>query len=256
MLKKYLSQSIIVIIVIVISLLIFNFATELKGEQVGLAQEISIINNPLDRLVLVNKQRRLKWNFSPPDLTTVNIPFTVVENSSRQKMRFEAAKMLENLIFQAQQEEIELIGVSGYRSYQRQLEIFLENVILFGDDDSYSSARPGHSEHQTGLAIDLTTPDLNYQLTEELGQHQAGQWLEKWAPSYGFIVRYQQGKEGITGYQYEPWHLRYVGVEAALEIVADDLTLEEYLFAQPEKLLTGKAKLGIEPPRLRFPFES
>ena len=88
--------------------------------------------------------------------------------------------------------------------------------------DAYS-ARPGHSEHQTGYTIDCNTIDTNFGSTPE------GIWLRDHCHEYGFIIRYPLGRENITGYAYEPWHIRYVGVEYATEIYEQGLTLEEYL---------------------------
>ena len=88
--------------------------------------------------------------------------------------------------------------------------------------DTYS-ARPGHSEHETGLAYDIGEIDNNY------GETPAGTWLAQHAHEFGFIIRYPKGKEDITKYQYEPWHVRYVGTEHAAKIYEQDLTLEEYL---------------------------
>lgn len=117
---------------------------------------------------------------------------------------------------------IELL--SGYRSYNRQKTIYEGKVANRGYDsaDRYS-ARPGHSEHQTGLAFDVGSITYTY------GETASGQWLNANCAKYGFIIRYPEGKEDITGYGYEPWHIRYVGVEVATEIMEKGLTLEEYL---------------------------
>ena len=114
--------------------------------------------------------------------------------------------------------------VSGFRSYQRQETIYNNYVAKDGVEkaDTYS-ARPGHSEHQTGLAFDVGAIDDNY------GNTPAGKWLTENAHKYGFIIRYLKGKEHITGYKYEPWHIRYVGVDHATKIYNSNITLEEYL---------------------------
>lgn len=114
---------------------------------------------------------------------------------------------------------------SGYRSYDRQNTIYNNYVNSDGRDnaDTYS-ARPGHSEHQTGLAFDLNTIDDSFAYTDE------GKWVNDNCYRYGFILRYPKGKNSITGYIYESWHLRYVGVELAEKLYnnGDWLTLEEY----------------------------
>ena len=114
--------------------------------------------------------------------------------------------------------------VSGYRSYNRQQTIYNNYVKIDGQTlaDTYS-ARPGHSEHQTGLAFDVGKIDDNF------GNTPAGTWLKNNAHYYGFIIRYPKGKEHITGYKYEPWHIRYLGVDIATDIYNKGVTLEEYL---------------------------
>ena len=89
------------------------------------------------------------------------------------------------------------------------------------------SAKPGHSEHQTGLAVDLTTADQYCRLERCFGDTAAGKWLAANTPAYGFILRYPDGKEAATGYTYEPWHFRYVGPEFAKALVESGLTLDE-----------------------------
>ncbi len=114
--------------------------------------------------------------------------------------------------------------LSGYRSYQTQANLYQRYVNRDGQAlaDTYS-ARAGHSEHQTGLAFDVGSIDDNY------GTTPAGKWLVQHCAEYGFILRYPKGKEYITGYQYEPWHIRYVGKKVAKEIMSKGITLEEYL---------------------------
>lgn len=114
--------------------------------------------------------------------------------------------------------------LSGYRSYSDQNILYNNYVARDGKKlaDTYS-ARPGHSEHQTGLAFDIGKIDNNY------GNTSAGKWLAQHAHEYGFIIRYPKGKEKITGYIYEPWHVRYLGIDIATDIYNKGLTLEEYL---------------------------
>jgi len=114
--------------------------------------------------------------------------------------------------------------ISGYRSYQTQNSIYNSYVSRWGIEYTDTvSARPGHSEHQTGLAFDVG------ELSNSYGETKAGIWLKENCHKYGFIIRYLKGKESITGYSYEPWHIRYVGVEVATEIMQKNITLEEYL---------------------------
>lgn len=125
----------------------------------------------------------------------------------------------------AKEEGINLKIVSGYRSYEYQKGLYNNYVKSDGKDnaDTYS-ARPGHSEHQTGLAADLNLVDTSFENTKE------GIWLANNCYKYGFILRYPKGKQGITGYIYEPWHFRYIGDEAEnLYNNGQWITLEEYL---------------------------
>lgn len=118
--------------------------------------------------------------------------------------------------------------VSGFRSYDYQAELYNNYVQRDGKEaaDKYS-AEPGHSEHQTGLAIDVGSYDSAVLLQTSFEYTPEFEWLEQHAHEYGFIIRYMKGKEDITGYMYEPWHLRYVG-DKATEIKESGLTLEEY----------------------------
>jgi D-alanyl-D-alanine carboxypeptidase len=113
---------------------------------------------------------------------------------------------------------------SGFRSYAYQQNLYNRYVARDGkaEADRYS-ARPGHSEHQTGLAMDVNSVGQSFAYTSE------GKWLAAHAHEYGFIIRYPKGKEDITGYMYEPWHIRYVGVEIAKEITEAGITFEEYM---------------------------
>lgn len=114
---------------------------------------------------------------------------------------------------------------SGYRSYQYQTQLYNNYVNQHGEEEANTfSAKPGFSEHQTGLTFDLK--DFNGQLVED---PITSQWIKDNCAKYGFILRYPEGKEDITGYIYEPWHLRYVGEEAANQIMNNNTTLEQYL---------------------------
>lgn len=114
---------------------------------------------------------------------------------------------------------------SGYRSYQDQTQLYNNYVNVHGEEEANTfSAKPGFSEHQTGLTFDLK--DFKGQLVED---PITSQWIKDNCAQYGFIVRYPEGKEEITGYIYEPWHLRYVGEEVANQIMNNNTTLEQYL---------------------------
>ena len=125
-------------------------------------------------------------------------------------------------------EGLNFVLVSGFRSYDYQAELYNNYVSRDGKEaaDRYS-AEPGHSEHQTGLAIDVGSYDSAVLLQTSFEYTPEFQWMKDVAHEYGFIIRYMKGKEDITGYMYEPWHLRYVG-DKATEIYESGLTLEEY----------------------------
>lgn len=189
-----------------------------------------IVENPYDILVLVNKEYALPADYIPEDLVIPNVRFPFVEDLSKKQLREVAARALEELFAAADEEGLELFAISGYRSYDRQDAIFASNVQKHGEEAANRfSARPGESEHQTGLTMDVSSPSAGFDLTVEFGETPEGQWLKKHASDFGFIIRYPEGKEHITLYQYEPWHLRYVGKKAAKEIMEQGLTLEEYL---------------------------
>jgi len=182
--------------------------------------------------VLVNKQNGLPANYTPPDLVEVNIPFTFQEKAEKRMLRKEAALHLEELFAAAKENGIILYGVSGYRSYLTQKYLFEYFTRRDGSEEKANqiSARPGESEHQSGLAMDVSCQSVNFGLIESFGRTPEYEWLKDNAHLFGFIIRYPQGKEHITEYSYEPWHLRYVGTELAASLYDNRMTYEEYLF--------------------------
>jgi D-alanyl-D-alanine carboxypeptidase len=189
----------------------------------------AVVTNSEAMTVIVNKQRSLPEGYEPDDLVEPNVPFSFDGPHEKRHMRKEAAEALEKLFAGAKADDIELRAVSGYRSYQRQVSIYNNNVKTKGQEytDRVSSV-PGHSEHQTGLAIDVSSPSVGNAIEEVFGTSKEGQWLAEHAAEYGFIIRYPKGEEAITGYVYEPWHIRYVGTDLAPDVVKSGLTLEEY----------------------------
>ena len=136
----------------------------------------------------------------------------------------EAKAALEDMFDGAKKDGLKLFVCSGYRTYEYQKSLYNRYVERDGMEkaDTYS-ARPGHSEHQTGLAFDLNSVDDDFEGTPE------AMWIAEHAHEYGFIVRYPKGKQEITGYKYEPWHVRYLGVEKATAVYNSGLCLEEFL---------------------------
>jgi D-alanyl-D-alanine carboxypeptidase len=206
-----------------------------KGEEItpeikGAVDDNDYLTNLLDPLILVNKSRALPRGYIPPDLIEPYIPFAFEENLPKRLMREEAALALELLFAKALADGIELLGQSAYRSYETQEAIFAYNARLHGEEEANKlSALPGQSEHQTGLAIDVTSRSVGLGLDKSFGETPEGVWLQENADKYGFIIRYPKDKENITGYIYEPWHIRYVGIDVAKEIYENDLTLEDFL---------------------------
>lgn len=155
-------------------------------------------------ILLVNKQYALPRSYGGTDQTAYNALIKLQDAASRAGYSMPL--------------------LSGYRSYDYQAQLYENYVARDGQAaaDRYS-ARPGHSEHQSGLAFDVG--DIDY----DFGKTARGKWLAAHCAEFGFILRYPQGKESITGYMYEPWHIRYVGINAAKIIMNNSLTLEEYL---------------------------
>ena len=170
----------------------------------------------IDDVIVVNKTYSLPSNFAPNNLVTINGYIKVVDYV---KIAFNELKSDASSI------GLNIYASSGYRSYNDQKYIYNNYVKMDGQEkaDTYS-ARAGYSEHQTGLAIDVNTIDMTFDNTEE------SIWLKENCYRYGFIIRYPKNKDSITGYMYEPWHIRYVGKELAKKLYDDGqwITLEEY----------------------------
>ena len=181
----------------------------------------------VDNLMLVNKKNSLSSSFVPPGLVVPKVKFQ--PGSSSRQMVQEAATALENLFKAAKENNITLIAVSGYRTYERQRTIFNNKAVAVGEVEANKYvAKPGQSEHQTGLAMDILCNEY-WTLDSGFANTKAYKWLEKNASAYGFIIRYLKEKTYITGYSYEPWHIRYVGVEHATSIKENRWGLEEYV---------------------------
>ena len=188
--------------------------------------------NPLtedtgDILMIVNKEYGLSEEYKPKDLTKVeHCDFSVGSDECHQ-LKKEPAEAIEEMFAAAREDGYEIIMRTGYRSYGYQAALYESYKEKDGEEaaDKYS-ARPGSSEHQSGLCCDvgIEGKDLNaFEGTDE------AKWIADNSWKYGFVVRYPQDKEDITGYMYEAWHIRYVGKEAAKYMHEKNLTLEEYL---------------------------
>jgi D-alanyl-D-alanine carboxypeptidase len=183
---------------------------------------INEIQNHDDITVLVNKYNKLPDNYEP-ELKELEECYCVPGRGA-QYLRKEAADAFKKMHEDAKKAGLNITAYGTYRSIPTQQRIW-ENAINSGrtkeDVDSLNS-RGGHSEHHTGLAVDVVINDYSVLDTKEY------KWYKDRAHEYGFIIRYPEGKENITGYKYEPWHLRYVGPEIAHEVYSSGLTYEEY----------------------------
>lgn len=190
------------------------------------------LDDPTSPWVVVNKLRPLTpKTYAPSNLIApTNIALRGAKTSEAMQMTLQTATALDTLNEAAKAEGIKLTVVSAYRSYDTQEMIYQSEVKGFGQSIAdQESARPGHSEHQTGWAVDLGRPDGKCEIEACFADTPEGQWLAANAHTYGFIIRYAKDKTDITGYVYEPWHLRYVGTVLAEEMHRTNTqTLEEF----------------------------
>ena len=173
--------------------------------------------------ILVNKHNYLKEDYVPENLKNLSSTYAL----SNMKMVEEAANAFESLSKDASKENYKVIAMSTYRSYEYQVDLYNKYVKSDGKEaaDTYSG-RPGNSEHQTGLAVDVynqTETYTNFEKTKEYN------WMQENAYKYGFILRFPKDKENETGYEFESWHYRYVGKDIAKYIHKHNITLEEYI---------------------------
>lgn len=168
------------------------------------------VTDPDSLWVVVNKQNPLPPSYAPNDLVTPDMP----RKGSHLELRAEAARALMEMSRAANEEVGKPIQlVSGYRSYEDQKDVYEKYVAKDGQEnaDTYS-ARPGYSEHQTGLTADLSAV---HGKMEKFGDSKVGKWVAENSWKYGYILRYTPQNQGIVGYQSEPWHYRYIGKELA-----------------------------------------
>jgi D-alanyl-D-alanine carboxypeptidase len=205
-----------------------KLATEQSTAPAGFNKAQFSLDDPASPWVVVNKQRALPGTYTPAGLRQPSIRVRA-SGSSEMLLRNDAAAGVEELVAAAAGQGINLMLVSGYRSYGLQQSVYSGNVNREGQAEAdKTSARPGHSEHQTGLAADMGAITRTCELETCFGQTAEGRWLADKAHLYGFVIRYPENKQNIVGYTYEPWHLRYVGKELASEVYKSGLTLEQY----------------------------
>lgn len=179
-------------------------------------------NNLNTTYILVNKYYYLDENYVPENLEEISKQYAL----SNMKLVKEAKEAFEEMAKAVKKEGLNIVAMSTYRDYTYQTNLYDKYVKQDGKEaaDTYSG-RPGYSEHQTGLAVDVFNNKesyINFHTTEEFI------WMQEHAKEYGFILRFPQNKEEETGYQYESWHYRYVGLQIATYISENNITLEEY----------------------------
>ncbi len=204
-------------------------------EEVGKKAEGAKVNRLNDLvkpqliIALINKTHRLPSTYEPNDLIYPDTPSRVgVESNAR--LRKSAAKALDAMCNKAKSEKgYQYYNISGYRSYAYQKSIYENSILKRGVEQTKKLvAYPGESEHQSGLAVSLSIDDDSYRFEKSFGSTPEGKWLAANCYKYGFIMRYPADKEAVTGYSYQPWHLRYVGKKLAKTLHDKNLCLEEY----------------------------
>ena len=188
--------------------------------------------NDLNVDILVNKDHLLPSSYVPKDLVMTDQNENNFHNykdpTLKPMVRRDIYPYILKMFNDAKKDGLEIIVDSGYRGYHYQ-QVVLDALIKEKGDIAYSLvALPGASEHQTGLAIDVAYYKDGVYNDDVKESDIEAIWLAKNAYKYGFILRYPKEKENITGFQYEPWHFRFVGLDLALELFANNLTLEEY----------------------------
>ena len=172
--------------------------------------------------ILVNKYYYLDEDYIPENLEKISTTYAL----SDMRMVKEAKEAFEEMAKAAKKEKLNIIAMSTYRSYEYQVDLYNRYKKQDGEEkaDTYSG-RPGHSEHQTGLAADIYNGQTNYTSFEKTKEFT---WMSDHAHEYGFILRFPKDKEKETGYEYESWHYRYVGKEIATYIKENNISFEEY----------------------------
>lgn len=193
------------------------------------------LDDPTSIWVVANKARQLKpADYIPADLVTPNVPLRLSASSPEMHVRQVTATALEQLFASAKTQGLNFKLSSGYRSYADQTQVYNGYVKTAGQAAADSeSARPGFSEHQTGLAADVGSVSGGCLVEQCFANTPEGKWLAANAYQFGFIVRYQSDKTSVTGYEYEPWHIRYIGTALAGEMHKDSITTLEEFFGLP-----------------------
>ena len=207
----------------------------------GMAKEIKIVDD--NYTILVNRTHPLAQSYKPDDMVTVKYVVSGVgKKGETDQLRKVAAEAFEKMVEAAAEQEINIKMRTGFRSYEYQKDrLYDPEVKNHGEAEANkSTAKPGQSEHQTGLALDVggesETAKNPYALSYNFGDTKEGKWVAEHCHEFGFIIRYVDGTKKepgkLTGYVFEPWHIRYVGEDVATEMYelgGGKLTYEEYL---------------------------
>jgi D-alanyl-D-alanine carboxypeptidase len=187
--------------------------------------------------VIASKSRQLNpKDYSPVNLRAPAVPLRGDAESESMMLLNEPATELEKMFASAEKDEVFLKVASAYRSFNTQTVVYYNEVQQYGQETADSqSARAGHSEHQTGLAVDIQDLSGQCVIADCFGELVEGKWLVSNSWRYGFILRYPKDKKDITGYRYEPWHFRYVGAELSRELNRTNTSTLEEFFEVVEK---------------------
>jgi zinc D-Ala-D-Ala carboxypeptidase len=204
--------------------------------------------DPASIWVLVSKSHPIPEDYAPSDIVIPDVLTRLDKSNNERSVRSDISQAVVELFEAAKNDGFELLIGSGYRPASLQSIYFYSLANSIGEVAANKViARPGQSEHQTGLAIDISTASYECYLDNCFAYTSGGEWLMKNAYKYGFILRYPEGKEGVTGYMYESWHYRYVGKDLAGAIYQSGLTLDEAWPYMIEALATLKKNRAIEP---------
>lgn len=237
---RRLAEAVMLVLTVIIALCASGAAEEmldlstLEGIEEAQAMDAKAWTYPIpyellktsDYIALVNRDNLLSEDYVPEDL---------VEDLDCRKISYDpiqlrevAAQALKNMFDAAQEDDIYLYAHSGYRSYRTQKTIYYNRLDRIGHDDGVVQY-PGASEHQTGLTIDIINKaGIGKNFTNAFAETKEGKWVAEHCTEFGFIIRYQEDKEALTGIKHESWHLRYVGVQVAQYVTQKNLCLEEF----------------------------
>lgn len=193
------------------------------------------IDDPNSIWVVVNKKRPLNPKAYVPTIVVPTIPLRLASGNEEMHVRADMAKPLEQMVAAAKSEAgLSLMLASGYRSYNFQVNLYNTYVKQQGQNVADTqSARAGYSEHQTGLAADLEPASRTCEVETCFANTPEGKWLAANAYRFGFVIRYPENQQNITGYIYEPWHVRYVGTALATEMHNEHIGTLEAFFGLP-----------------------